>query len=127
MKLSLATIIASSLSTTLAYPFMGLPGAPAHYVEESKRQLGFNAQAQAISTTGSNAFVPPGAGDLRGPCPGVCILYQGGFVRNKLIRYPLFISSLTRWRTTITFLTTDMLPWTKQLLQPTRSSEWELI
>lgn len=32
---------------------------------------GFNAAAQRISTTGANAFVPPGPGDIRGPCPGL--------------------------------------------------------
>ena len=84
MKLSTATILLSLTSCTLAYPFMGVPGAPRHYQEWSqekdKRQLGFNAQAQAIDVSGSHAFLPPGAGDLRGPCPGLNALANHGYL-----------------------------------------------
>lgn len=31
----------------------------------------FDASAQYISTTGDYAFVAPGSGDQRGPCPGL--------------------------------------------------------
>jgi hypothetical protein len=31
---------------------------------------GFNAADQHVSTTGAHAWMPPGSGDLRGPCPG---------------------------------------------------------
>jgi len=31
---------------------------------------GFNAADQHVSTTGAHAWMPPGHGDLRGPCPG---------------------------------------------------------
>ena len=30
----------------------------------------FDAELQYVSNTGDHAFVPPGAGDQRGPCPG---------------------------------------------------------
>jgi hypothetical protein len=30
----------------------------------------FNAADQKVSTTGANAWVAPGHGDQRGPCPG---------------------------------------------------------
>ena len=39
-----------------------------------KRQAaspGFNAAAQRIDVSGTHAFVPPGSGDQRGPCPGL--------------------------------------------------------
>lgn len=32
---------------------------------------GFNAEAQRIDVSGEHAFVPPGSGDKRGPCPGL--------------------------------------------------------
>lgn len=31
----------------------------------------FDAASQLVDTTGSHAFVPPGPGDQRGPCPGL--------------------------------------------------------
>jgi hypothetical protein len=84
MKLSITALILSHISSTLAYPFMGVPGAPRHYQEWSKendkRQLGFNAQAQAIDVSGDHAFLPPGAGDLRGPCPGLNALANHGYL-----------------------------------------------
>lgn len=38
-----------------------------------KRQVGFDASTQYVSTAGDHAFVPPNfeAGDQRGPCPGL--------------------------------------------------------
>jgi len=36
-----------------------------------KRQKGFNAQAQRISTTGHNVFRSPGPYNQRGNCPGL--------------------------------------------------------
>jgi len=36
----------------------------------AKRVL-FDPVSQYISTTGDNAFVPPGPTDQRGPCPGL--------------------------------------------------------
>jgi hypothetical protein len=37
----------------------------------SKRATdGFNAADQKVSTTGANAWVAPGHGGQRGPCPG---------------------------------------------------------
>lgn len=32
---------------------------------------GFNAAAQHVSTEGPHAFIAPGPGDARGPCPGL--------------------------------------------------------
>jgi hypothetical protein len=84
MKFSTAAILLSLASTSVAYPFMGTPGAPRHYQEWSKenekRQLGFNADAQRIDVSGGHAFKPPGAGDLRGPCPGLNALANHGYL-----------------------------------------------
>lgn len=39
--------------------------------ESSPRSLVFSAKDQYVSNSGDHAFVPPGAGDQRGPCPGL--------------------------------------------------------
>lgn len=41
---------------------------------------GFDAATQRISTTGANAFVPPGPGDIRGPCPGLNALANHNYI-----------------------------------------------
>jgi len=47
-----------------------------------KRQVAFDPSAQYVSTTGSNAFMPPNfaAGDQRGPCPGLNALANHGYL-----------------------------------------------
>jgi hypothetical protein len=87
MRLSTTVIALSLASSSLAYPFMATPGAARHYQEWSqnkeKRQLGFNAQAQSIDVSGDHSFVPPGAGDLRGPCPGLNALANHGYIEHS--------------------------------------------
>ncbi|RDW57105.1 hypothetical protein BP6252_13851 [Coleophoma cylindrospora] len=39
-----------------------------------------NFSAQPISVSGVHAFVPPGAGDVRGPCPGLNVLANHGYL-----------------------------------------------
>ena len=84
MKFFNTALLLSLASTSIAYPFMGMPGAPRHYQEWSKdhekRQLGFNANAQKIDVSGDHAFTPPGAGDLRGPCPGLNALSNHNYL-----------------------------------------------
>lgn len=44
---------------------------------------GFDAAAQLIDVSGPHAWIKPGSGDLRGPCPGLNALanqYEGPFV-----------------------------------------------
>ncbi|KAK7722702.1 hypothetical protein SLS57_004907 [Botryosphaeria dothidea] len=50
--------------------------------EDLKRQAGFDAGAQAVSVTGEHAFVAPnfGAGDQRGPCPGLNAAANHGYI-----------------------------------------------
>lgn len=36
-----------------------------------KKRVAFDAASQLIDTTGDYAFVAPGDGDQRGPCPGL--------------------------------------------------------
>lgn len=76
------SITALLTEKALAYPWMNLPGAAEHYIEQSreKRQGGFDADAQRISTSGQYKFVPPGSGDLRGPCPGLNALANHGYL-----------------------------------------------
>ncbi|KAJ3928404.1 MAG: hypothetical protein NXY57DRAFT_1063857 [Lentinula lateritia] len=45
-----------------------------------KRTISFDPALQYVSTTGQHAFVPPGPGDFRGPCPGVNALANHGYI-----------------------------------------------
>lgn len=76
------TFTALAAQHVSAYPWMNLPGAAEHNVEQSreKRQGSFDANAQRISTSGQYKFVPPGSGDLRGPCPGLNALANHGYL-----------------------------------------------
>ncbi|KAJ4387394.1 hypothetical protein N0V93_007985 [Gnomoniopsis smithogilvyi] len=107
MKFSLHSIsflIATlGLSSTNAFPFMlfdaaereglgvgelyaRLASADASDSDKSLRTRvlgvdpGFDAAAQFVSTTGANAFVPPGTGDIRGPCPGLNALANHNYI-----------------------------------------------
>lgn len=57
--------------------------APKH-AHKSKRLLGvapgFDAKAQRIDVSGKHSFVPPGHGDLRGPCPGLNALANHNYL-----------------------------------------------
>ncbi|CAN9089997.1 unnamed protein product [Alternaria alternata] len=52
---------------------------------ESKRsgahvKRAFDAEAQRISTTGDHKYIAPGPNDLRGPCPGINVLANHGYI-----------------------------------------------
>lgn len=44
------------------------------------RSTGFSASDQYVSNTGKHAFVAPGNGDLRGPCPGLNAMANHGYI-----------------------------------------------
>lgn len=48
--------------------------------QELKRQTAFDPTTQQVSTTGEYAWVAPGAGDQRGPCPGLNALANHGYI-----------------------------------------------
>ena len=48
--------------------------------EELKRQTTFDPSTQHVSTTGDYAWVAPGSGDQRGPCPGLNALANHGYL-----------------------------------------------
>ena len=48
--------------------------------KELKRQTTFDPTAQHVSTTGEHTWVAPGAGDQRGPCPGLNALANHGYL-----------------------------------------------
>jgi hypothetical protein len=79
-------IIAATLaSLASAYPFMNVPGAGLNMAKrssypDSQRQTTFDAATQLINVAGSHAFVAPGNGDLRGPCPGLNALANHGYL-----------------------------------------------
>ncbi|EUC31640.1 hypothetical protein COCCADRAFT_6478 [Bipolaris zeicola 26-R-13] len=52
---------------------------------ESKRsgahvKRAFNAEAQRISTSGDHRYIAPGPNDLRGPCPGINVMANHGYL-----------------------------------------------
>ncbi|EOA83046.1 hypothetical protein ACJQWK_04537 [Exserohilum turcicum] len=52
---------------------------------ESKRSgayvgRAFNAEAQRISTSGDHRYIAPGPNDLRGPCPGINVMANHGYL-----------------------------------------------
>lgn len=63
------TNIAASIEADAKTRRAGIPLAP-----------GFSASEQYVSTTGTHAFVPPGHGDLRGPCPGLNAMANHGYI-----------------------------------------------
>ena len=48
--------------------------------KELKRQVTFDPASQLVSTTGQYTWVAPGAGDQRGPCPGLNALANHGYL-----------------------------------------------
>lgn len=44
------------------------------------RAPGFNSSQQYVSNQGAHKFVPPGKGDLRGPCPGLNAMANHNYI-----------------------------------------------
>ena len=79
-----AFAVGSLVQLSLAFPHMALSalekraqlagrGDPASGVpipDPAQVAGTFDAELQYVSNTGDHAYVPPGEGDLRGPCPG---------------------------------------------------------
>lgn len=69
---------------------------------------GFDATAQRISTTGANAFVPPGPGDIRGPCPGLNALANHNYIpHNGVPTFAQAIAGTTTGRQSFLSLSED--------------------
>ena len=76
----------SQLDARAGAPTGGAPDAEAAL-------LGFNPSTQYVSNTGKYAFVAPGAGDQRGPCPGLNAMANHGYLpHNGIATIPEFIS-----------------------------------
>ncbi|KAF7888589.1 uncharacterized protein EAF02_003130 [Botrytis sinoallii] len=90
---TIVALLALTASEVAAYPRL----AAEHAERLAKSQLGkrstatrdplqkrvsFDAASQYVSTTGEHAFVPPnfGAGDVRGPCPGLNAAANHGYI-----------------------------------------------
>lgn len=56
-------------------PFPEYPGSPAHALYSD-----FDAATQLVSTSGDNAFIAPGPGDIRGPCAGLNAAANHGYI-----------------------------------------------
>ena len=63
--------------------------------EELKRQATFDPSTQHVSTTGEYAWVAPGSGDQRGPCPGLNALANHGYLpHNGVADIPTIVSAV---------------------------------
>ena len=63
--------------------------------EELKRQTTFDPTSQHVSTSGKYAWVAPGSGDQRGPCPGLNALANHGYLpKNGYADIPTIISAV---------------------------------
>lgn len=56
-------------------PFPEYPGTPNHALYNS-----FDPVSQYVNTTGDNAWIAPGPGDIRGPCSGLNAAANHGFI-----------------------------------------------
>lgn len=55
----------------------------------------FDAEDQLVSTSGENAWIAPGAGDIRGPCPGLNAAANHGYLpRNGIATIEQTVSGL---------------------------------
>lgn len=94
------------ITNTLALAYAGLasayPSILAHLdAQKSKapalnKRAVFDAQSQLVNVTGDHAFVPPGSGDQRGPCPGLNALANHNYLpHNGVGTMQQFIDSTT--------------------------------
>ena len=66
-----------------------------------KKRVPFDASQQLVDVTGAHAFVPPGSGDERGPCPGLNALANHGYLpHNGIGSIEQFIESTGQGRLT---------------------------
>ncbi|ETN38619.1 uncharacterized protein HMPREF1541_06656 [Cyphellophora europaea CBS 101466] len=90
MKLHLAAVVAGigAAHQALAFPHLGAKFEQKHsrsMFSTIKKRIngilpGFDAEAQRIDVSGDHAFLPPGHGDLRGPCPGLNALANHNYI-----------------------------------------------
>ena len=63
--------------------------------KELKRQTTFDPTSQQVSTAGVYSWISPGAGDQRGPCPGLNALANHGYLpHNGVADIPTMISAV---------------------------------
>jgi len=76
-RLAASNLDASPLVKRIApvAPFPEYPGSAAHATYNS-----FDASSQLVSTSGAHAFIPPGKGDIRGPCAGLNAAANHGYL-----------------------------------------------
>lgn len=82
----------------LAFPSIARDFTAQRHTHKSKRVNGivpgFDAKAQRIDVSGDHAFLPPGHGDLRGPCPGLNALANHNYLpHNGVATIDQFISA----------------------------------
>ena len=69
--------------------------------KELKSRTTFDPTAQHVSTTGKYAWVAPGAGDQRGPCPGLNALANHGYLPHSGVAdIPTIISAVNSGKST---------------------------
>lgn len=83
---------------------------------ELKRQTTFDPTSQHVSTTGKYAWVAPGVGDQRGPCPGLNALANHGYLPHSGVAdIPTIIAAVENGKS-ISFRSLLTVAWAKCLL-----------
>ena len=78
---------------------------------ELKRQTTFDPTSQHVSTTGKYAWVAPGAGDQRGPCPGLNALANHGYLpHNGVADIPTIVAAVKNGKS-ISFRSLLVVAW----------------
>lgn len=75
--------ILSSFFFLYASAFPSYPGLEDRSGDLEKRKTPFDPVSQKIDVTGNHEFRPPGASDLRGPCPGLNALANHGYIQRS--------------------------------------------
>lgn len=80
----------TQITSLLALSYAGLssayPNILAHLDSQNtkspslKKRVAFDAKSQLIDVSGDHAFVAPGSGDQRGPCPGLNAMANHGYL-----------------------------------------------
>lgn len=98
MKSPITTLALAALFSEAAVAFPAAlwdkltPENAGSLAANEKRTVGFNAALQYVSNKGAHAFVAPGLGDARGPCPGLNAMANHKYVWNGMPIRPVLIS-----------------------------------
>lgn len=98
---STGLLLFNAATSVLAFPSLANLGSQKNSRVHVKRVLGvnpgFDASAQQVDVSGIHAFMPPGHGDQRGPCPGLNALANHNYLpHNGIATIEQFVTATTQ-------------------------------